>query len=74
MTFMLVGKIGKLLLYMRQQIVNLHQPKKNDFQIANEIREEDNINVSIPVLSLFLSEVLIKQGISMKNLTTHGTK
>ena len=74
MTFMLVGKIGKLLLYARQRIVNLHQLKKNDFQIANEIREGDNINVSIPVLSLFLSEVLIKQGISMKILTTHGTK
>ena len=31
--------------------VNLHQLKKNDFQIANEIREGDNINVSIPVKS-----------------------
>ena len=71
---MLVGKIGKLLLYMRQPIVNLHQLKKNDFQIANEIREGDNINVSIPVLSLFLSDVLIKRGISMTNLTMHGTK
>ena len=48
---MLVGKMGKLSLYARQQIVNLHQLKKNHFQIANEIREGDNINVSIPVLS-----------------------
>ena len=73
-TFVLVGKIGKLSLYARQRIVNLHQLKKNDFQIANEIREGDNINVSIPVLNLFLSDVLIKQGLSMTNLTTHRTK
>ena len=75
-TFVLVGKIGKLSLYARQGIINLHQLKKNDFQIANEIREGDNIhvNVPIPVLSLFLTDVLIKQGISMTNLTTHGTK
>ena len=66
-TFMLVGKMGKVLLYARQQIANLHQLKKNDFQIAKEIREGDNINMSIPVLSLFLSDVLIKQGVSMTN-------
>ena len=67
-TFVLVRNVGKLSLYARQRIVNLHQ-LKNDFQIANEIREEDNINVSIPVLSLLLPDVLIKQGVS-----THGTK
>ena len=66
-TFVLVGKMGKLSLYARQRIVNLHQLKKNHFQIANEIREGDNINVSILVLSLFLSDVFIKQGISMTN-------
>ena len=43
--------MGKLSLSARQRIVNLHQLKKNHFQIANEIREGDNINVSIPVLS-----------------------
>ena len=66
-TFVLVGKMGKLSLYARQRIVNLHQLKKNHFQIANEIGEGDNINVSISVLNLFLSNVLIKQGISMTN-------
>ena len=43
--------MGKLSLYARQRIANLHELKKNHFQIANEIREGDNINVSIPVLS-----------------------
>ena len=66
MTFVLVGKMGKLSLYARQRIVNLHQLKKNHFQIANEIREGDKINVSISVLSIFLSDVLIKRNLHDK--------
>ena len=55
MTFVLVEKMGKLSLYARQWIVNLYQLKKNVYQIANKIREGDNVNESIPVSSLFLS-------------------
>ena len=45
--------MGKHSLYARQRIVNLHQLKKNDFRIANEIKEGGNINMSIPVLRTF---------------------
>lgn len=53
-TFMLVTKIGKLLLYARQLIVNLYQLKKMFAKIAHKIREGDAVNESRPVLCLSL--------------------
>ena len=47
--------MGKLSLYARQRIVNLHQLGKNVSEISSKIREEDNVNASRSAVSLFLT-------------------
>ena len=66
--------MGKLSLYARKRIVNLHFRGENVSQITRKIRDEDTIVASRPAVSLFLKRYNATGSLSDRPRKGRGTK
>ena len=67
-------EMGKLSLYARKRIVNLHFCGENVSQITRKIRDEDAIVASRPAVSLFLKRYKATGSLSDRPRKGRGTK